>query len=109
MIILYVDVSSLFLSMVCVCVRVRVRVRVCVCVCAEQPVHVADAGGGLPAVLLARGGGAGQPAGLPQPPPPEAGRSGPAAGTQLKQCIQLYSYILFLCNGYGLLFVFIFC
>lgn len=57
---------------------------VCVCVfcvdvrlCAEQPVHVADAGSGLPSVRPARWPGPGADAHPHHPSPAAAGHSGP--------------------------------
>lgn len=50
------------------------------CVCAEQPVHVADAGPGLPTLCLANGGDPGQPDHPHHPPHPEARHAGTPGG-----------------------------
>lgn len=60
----------------CVCVRA--------CVCAEQPVHVVDAGSGLPPVRPASGGDPGTTSLSHHPSRPAAGYTGPAGGTSKK-------------------------
>lgn len=50
------------------------------CVCAEQPVHVADAGVGFPAVCPASRGDFSQATLTHHPSHPAAGHTGPAGG-----------------------------
>lgn len=64
----------------CVCVRVRVCF-VLGCVCAEQPVHVADAGSGLPSVRPAGRPGPGPDSSPHHPSPSAARHSGPTGST----------------------------